>query len=51
VVLSNLISLVECDLLVFAHTEQHVLSKFLDVARMVLLIDNVGKSFLIVRLQ
>jgi hypothetical protein len=51
VVLSNLISLVECDLLVFAHTEQHVLSKFLDVARMVLLIDNVGKTFLIVRLQ
>ena len=51
VVLSNLISLVECDLLVFAHTEQRVLSKFLDVARMVLLIDNVRKTFLIVRLQ
>ena len=51
VVLSNLIGLVECDLLVFAHTEQRVLSKFLDVTRMVLLIDNVRKTFLIVRLQ
>jgi hypothetical protein len=46
-VLSTLVGLVECDLLVFAYTKQDVLSKLLDVISMVLLVNNVRKTFLI----
>jgi hypothetical protein len=46
-VLSTLVGLVECDLLVFAYAKQDVLSKLLDVISMVLLVNNVRKTFLI----
>lgn len=46
-VLSWLVRLVDCDLLVFAYAKKDVLSKFLDVIRLVLLVNDIRNAFLI----
>lgn len=46
-VLPRLVGLVYRDLLVFTHTKKDVLSEFLNVTRVVLLVDDVRQTFLI----